>query len=282
MQVTPRRAKALGHPGVWIGSRRISKKAWSSRRALELFFLLMNHPAGLTKERIVRALFPDSDEGSSDGLFHSTLYRCRRALGRDEIVWEDDIYRIHDISSWGYDVLEFESMVRRGRREELGGVGAERLYRRALQLYEGDYLEGWASEWCEPPRLRLRHLYVEAALGVARYCAGRGQPEKALEFYRLAIAKDYYSEPGHKGIADSLLAVGDRLGAVRHYLDLVERLKQDVPVEERSEIQGLVEDMLGRSLHDLLSDSKAKEAARPEAVRHARSVGDRHFMKEQL
>lgn len=274
-----RRAKALGHPRVWIEFHSISKKAWGSRRAQELFFLLMDHPAGLTKDRMVASLFPESDEGDTDGLFHSTLYRCRKALGKDAILWEDDVYHIHDIASWSYDVVQFEALVKEARG--IGDTKAEQLYRGALQLYEGDYLEGWPSEWCEPTRLRMTHLYMKAVLGVARSCEDRGWPEKALEFYRLAITKDYYSEPGHRGVADSLLALGDRLGAVRHYLELVDRLKQDVPPEERSEMPALVDDMLGRSLHDLLTGDGGAQPGLGSTMGQSRGTRTRQLVREE-
>ena len=272
MQVAPRRAEALGQPRVWIASRGISKKAWGSRRAQELFFLLMNHPAGLTKDQIAHRLFPGMNQEKSEGLFHSTLYRCRKALEVEVVVLEDDVYRVADVVEWKYDVAEFEALVKRARRLREDPREAEGLCHTALQLYEGDYLEGRDSEWCEPIRVRLKQLYLEAVLAVARLAARHGPPEDALEWFRLAIAKDYYCEAAHKGIVDCLLEVGDRLAAVRHHLDLVQRLKQDVPPEERSEIPGVVEDMLGRSLHDLLVGDKAAHLDRVGRFRHAQDA----------
>lgn len=267
MGPTSKRVEALGRPRVWIGSTRVSKKAWGSKRAQELFFLLINHPAGLSKDTIVGCLFPETDAEKSEGLFHSTLYRCRKALGRNVILWEEDLYHVKDVVGWSYDVADFEALVKRARRLRGAGAEAERVYRTALQLYEGEYLEGWVSEWCEPIRVRLRQLYVEAVLAVAGSCAGRGQREEALEFYRSAIAQDHYSEVGHKGLVDCYLAMGDRLAAMRHYLELVERLKEDVPPEARSEIPALVDDILGGSVGSFLSAVRTSQHGREAALR---------------
>lgn len=253
MGVSSKRVRALGRPEVWIGSYSVSKKTWGSRRAQELFFLLINYRAGLTKHEIADCLLPETDGDKSEGLFHSTLYRCRRALGKDVIVWEEGIYRVRDLGEWTYDVADFQGLVKRARVMKEQTVEAETIYRHALQLYEGDYLEGWSSEWCEPTREGLRQLYVEAVLALAELCSDRGLLDEALEFYKRGIAKDYYSEAGHKGVIDTLLALGDRLAAMRHYLELVERLKEDVTPEARSEIPTLVDDMLGQSLRSLLS-----------------------------
>ncbi len=248
-----RKAIALGWPQVWLGSKRISRKDWGCRRAEELFFLLMNHPAGLTKDALLEHLFPDAYGDAGDGLFHSTLYRCRKALGREVILWEDGIYSVKDRVRWSYDIVDFEALTQQGRRAAEGAAEAERVYRNAIQLYRGDYLKGWSSEWCEPTRVRLRGLYVEAAVAVGRYCAGRALLKEALDFYQLAIAKDYYSEFAHRGVMDCLLASGDRLAALRHYRELVERLQEDFPPGVGSEISALVEDMLGWSPRSLLS-----------------------------
>ena len=268
MQSATCTAKALGHPRVWIGSRRITSKEWGARRASELFFLLLNHPEGLTKDRIVGGLFPECDETSADGLFHSTLYRCRQAIGKDTILWEDEIYRIADLSSWDYDVAEFEALVKLAK-EAAKDSEAQELYERAAQLYEGDYLEGWLSEWCEGTRLRLKQLYTRSVLATAQSYAMRGLHERALELYKVAILKDYYLEAAHKGMVDSLVALGDRLAALRHYLDLVESLKRDVPPQERSAIPDLVEEILGTSLAQLISGSTV--AGRGELRSYGRS-----------
>jgi two-component SAPR family response regulator len=255
MQSTICTAKALGFPRVSVALHRISRKDWGSKRALELFFLLLSHPDGLTKECIGERLFADYDEVGRDGLFHSTLYRCRQAVGKNAVVWEDDVYRVGDASSWSYDVAEFETLVvlaGQSDRED----HAQGLYEAALDLYEGDYLEGCQSEWCEAPRERLRRLFLRAVLALAQIHAHRGTSEKALDLYRLAVAKDYYCEEGHRGIVDALLALGDRLAAMRHYLDLVERLQEDLPAEERAEIPELVEDILGVSLRDLMRERR--------------------------
>jgi two-component SAPR family response regulator len=232
----------------------------------------MNHPAGLTKDRIMESLFPEAEDAARGGLFHSTLYRSRKALEVEAVVWEDDVYRVRDIAEWEYDVADFEALLRCARRTRNDGGKAEDLYREALQLYEGDYLEGWASEWCEPTRVRLKQLHLEALLAVAGFSARHGPPEDALELYRLAIAKDYYCEAAHKGIIDSLLGLGDRLAAMRHYLELVERLKQDVPLAERAEIPAVVDDMLGASLRDLLAGGKAVEDDTPGGFDYAQDA----------
>jgi two-component SAPR family response regulator len=255
MESTIRTAKALGLPRVSVASHRITKKEWGSKRALELFFLLLSHPDGLTKECIGERLFPEDDEASRDGLFHSTLYRCRQAVGKSAIVWEDDVYHIGGVSSWSYDVAQFESLLARAGQSDLEDE-AEELYEAAMGLYEGDYLQGCLSEWCEPTRERLRRQHLRAVLALARIHARRGSSEKALDLYTLAVDNDYYCEAGHRGIVDSLLALGDRLAAIRHYLDLVERLEEDVPYEERAEIPELVEDILGVSLRDLMRERR--------------------------
>jgi len=90
--------------------------------------------------------------------------------------------------------------------------------------------------------------------------------------YRLAVAQDYYCESGHRGIMDSLLALGDRLAALGHYLELVERLQEDVPLEEKEEVPALVEDILGVSLRGLMRAGRLLQDEPGESARHSRRV----------
>jgi DNA-binding SARP family transcriptional activator len=252
MNVQFGRVKALGRPEVWVGSERVSSKAWGSRRAMEIFLLLIHYPAGLTKDQIVSRLFPEAEHDRGEGLFHTTLYRCRQALGNGVVIWQDLAYRIDDPSRWGYDVADFEALVRRARATRDRAADPDSEYRDAIQLYTGDYLAGFDSDWCEPIRVRLQRLYVEALVAVASGCASRGQVHSAVDLYRQAIEKDHYCEPAHRGLVQSLLAVGDRLAAVRHYRELVERLTDDFEDSATYSVPELAEDLLDWSPECLL------------------------------
>ena len=59
---------------------------WESSVSREMAFLLAANPRGLRRDTIIEMLWPDSEPDKGNSLFHSTLYRVRRALGQDVVV----------------------------------------------------------------------------------------------------------------------------------------------------------------------------------------------------
>jgi DNA-binding SARP family transcriptional activator len=111
----------------------------------------------LTRDRLAYLLWPDMSIDRAVNNLHATMSYARRFLGgSDTIVQHDGIYELGD--DVRIDVVEFRESVTKGDRLHNEGIyfGAAVAYQCAVDLAEGDFLEGMYADWVDNVRESLR------------------------------------------------------------------------------------------------------------------------------
>lgn len=193
---------------VWQGQA----VSWVSRKALELFFYLLEHRE-VTSWEAAEALWPEKDETRASSLFHTTLHRLRRSLSGEAVVSSNRRYALSAELRPDYDVARFELLA---AQAEQGALGLEEL-RELAGLY-GHFLPGADSPWVDDVRARLEQKQL-GVLGLAAQAAtAAGRCKDAAMFHQRALALDPLSEADWQGLARALDTIGDpraRLAAQR-------------------------------------------------------------------
>ena len=94
----------------------IGNADWVTLQARDMFFCLIAHPRGLTKEEIGLLLWPDCSTSQLKTRFKNTIHRMRNALPEETITFADDIYRFNRQSDYTYDVEEFLRRVEEAKK----------------------------------------------------------------------------------------------------------------------------------------------------------------------
>ena len=151
--------RTLGNTEVTVNNRQVKDTDWRSSRAKEIFFYLLTHPSGSTREQITAALWPDLSPAKGSSNFHINLFRARRALFPGIFSLEDGKYRISpDLRVW-FDVAEFEQLITAAGKhpqDEKENAALER----AVELYAGPFLTEFYTEWVEDRRRELENTYL--------------------------------------------------------------------------------------------------------------------------
>ncbi len=208
-------ARSLGTVEVVVGDCPLPGEAWSSQRALELFFLFLSRRQGVRKEEAVELLYPGIPAEKCNSAFHSNLYRVRRALYPESIVRHAGAYLLNPNAEFSWDVDEFEAGI--GRATNLVGGSPERAdaYRKALELYRGPFAEGFFSEWADAVRNRVDRKAIEALSTLAGYYAGRNEFEKAADCLGQVLERDRYNEAAAYALARLHVDGGQPLVALK-------------------------------------------------------------------
>ena len=210
---------------------------WPTVQSRDLFFCLLQHQ-NLRKEEIGNLFWPDHPPRRLDGIFRSTLYRLRRAAGRNTVLYEDGVYRFNrDIDYW-YDVEAFETRLHRAERSVDGDQQAA-LLESALELCKEDYLEGVYADWCAMERERLREHRMAALELLAGLHASRGHLRRAIEAYQSLVHLDPYRELAHRELMRCYFRLGDRAMAIRQYRLCADILREDLGVSPMQETEDL-------------------------------------------
>ena len=188
----------------------IAGAAAQPRRLAILALLARAGERGITREKVIAYLWPDSDEERARRLLSQAVYMLRRDLGS-----EDAIIGVRDLRLGGEvitsDIGEFQSAL------------DARAYEAAAGLYAGPFLDGFHlpgtgefDRWVEEERRALDHDADVAFEKCAAAAEGRGDHATAVTWWRRMAGKDPINARVAIRLMRALEAAGDRNGAIRH------------------------------------------------------------------
>jgi LuxR family maltose regulon positive regulatory protein len=237
-------AQAFGPPEVVKGGILITSSEWETSRAKELFFLLLTHPGGLRKEQIITELWPETSDARGNSLFHSTLYRVRRAVSSDCVVFSSGRYRMNPSLSLWSDVGEFQRLLNGAFRLPQDSPEMAEQCRQAVGLYRGPYMEGFYSEWSQNLQEKLQGRYLQALARLARFHDARAEFRESLDYGEMALAVDNTLEAVHLQVMQLHARRGDPALAVQHYVTYTQWLRRELDEEPSGQLRRAYEALL--------------------------------------
>jgi LuxR family maltose regulon positive regulatory protein len=213
---------AFGASQVELDGKPVTIPEWiSQKRVRELFFYILAHPEGLTKESIGIVFWPESTSAQLKLQFKNAIYRMRYALGQDVIEFENDRYRFNHNLDYEYDVETFASYLNKAQNSP-DKKEKRKLLEQAASVYQHPYLVDIEGSWVIPIRESLWQEYTTCVSSLARLCLESDCYDQVLEYSQKLLAIDSCLEEAHRLAMRAYAAKGDRAGLVRQY----ERCKQ--------------------------------------------------------
>jgi len=219
--ITPPRLRiqAFGQIQVTLDDKPLTGSDWQTLVTRDLLYLVLSNQRGWSKEGIGEILWPESSHAKLNQRFKNTIYRLRRALNQDVIIYSDGIYTFNREIDYEYDVERFEDFLAKARIA-IGGEAQIEAYRAALQIYAGDYLPGMDGKWVLTERERLQRSYLVSGLRLAELYMKTMQHAKALEVCHRLICVDPCLEEAYRTAMNLYAYKGDRAAITKLYVDL--------------------------------------------------------------
>jgi ATP/maltotriose-dependent transcriptional regulator MalT/DNA-binding SARP family transcriptional activator len=213
------RVWVLGQETIERDGKTVPLSNWQAASARELFFYLLFKGAA-AREQIGLAFWPDSSIQQVRQKFHTTLHRVREAIGTNAIVYENDLYRINpDMDLWS-DVFEYEAVIQQARLSSPLLAHTETLWRRAVELYRGDFLAAFDTDWVVGYREYLAQMYLDALLALGDCVHIRGDTREAITLLKRALEVDLFREDIHRSLLNCYGTLGERSLIIRHVAEL--------------------------------------------------------------
>ena len=244
------KAHALGETRVLVNGHSTGEAEWRSSKAKELFFYLLCHDTGQTKEKVAAALWPDLPRAKANSNFHVNLYRARRAIFPGVFILEYGRYKFNPDLTLSFDVSEFE-----GHLSEATSLPDTRINAKvtslesAIGLYNGPFMDEFYSEWVEIPRRQYEDRYMKTLSSLARINSRLGKYDAAIILLEKFMAIDPYDDDAYCQVMEYHLAAGDSACALRmyrRYLDTVANEAEVVPSERVQDLYRRA--MVGRKM----------------------------------
>lgn len=233
--------QAFGEPSIFLNERPITR--WRMARSMELFFFLLECARPMRKEQIITALWPEIDEHINQ-TFHSTVHYLRKALVDSAIVSRAGTYSL-DLSALSdtvqYDVALFKEQYTQAKQCLVSedDAAAKDLLLSIVQLYQGDYVQPFYSDWCNFQRDTLRSTYLEARGHLAQIAWRQEVFDESAVHWQHMLAIDNCLEEAHYGLMRYYMRTGKRGSALRQYQRCVETLQRELSAFPGQTIQSL-------------------------------------------
>lgn len=204
----------------------------SSSKAKEvLCHLAANRRGPVRRESLACLLSHGASTERSRKAMRQALWQLRANLaehpGADRIlrVEADWVQLVLDDRVW-LDIAELER-VAAARPSEV------------VEIYRGEFLEGWFQPWCLEERERLRQIYLESLDALLAQCESDRDVKAGVAYAALALHTDSARECTHRSLMRLYCLAGDRASALRQYERCCSALRQELGIGPDDETKGL-------------------------------------------
>lgn len=237
-----------------FGPVRISHDQWqtkiSTTRAIQglLAYLLLQRHRTHPREGLASLFWGDQNEDKARGCLNTTLWRLRTILEPSGVAQGTYLIRDHSgnigfnrESRYWLDIANFEEEIHRILKIPYESIEPEQVKKleNALQLYDGDLLEGFYDDWILREREKFRALYLNSLAYLMNYEKFHGGYEKALVYGHQILQTDPLREEIHRAIMHLHLEKGERARAVQQYKACCDVLQMELDIPPMEETRAL-------------------------------------------
>lgn len=235
--------RSMGKMQVRIRNHIITNSEWQTKAAKDLFFMLLAHPEGMNKDEISVIFWPDASPEEAKFRFKNTVYRLRRAVGKDCILLEQDFYRFNNKMDYEYDVELFLKENAAAAREHAFDSRISHLVE-AVKHYGGRYLPEIEEDWAHTLREVLHQNYISTLLQLSESYLELTDYSHALEYCQMAINEDNLLEDSYRLAFRIYSAMGNRAALVRQYQTCVDILEREINAAPSPQTQDLFQNLI--------------------------------------
>lgn len=235
--------RSLGRMQVVVNNHIVTSSKWQTQAARDLLFMLMAHPEGMTREEITLIFWPDATIREAKFRFKNTIYRLRRALGKESVILDQNVYRFNNKLDYEYDV---EIFLRENAQANQVQDPIDKLshLREAIKFYKGNFLSEIDYNWVLSPREYLRQIYLNILLQVSMIYFDQSNYDLSLDYCQRAINEDNLFEDAYRQAMRNYSAMGNRPAVIHQYQRCVEVLEREINASPSKQTNELYESLL--------------------------------------
>jgi DNA-binding SARP family transcriptional activator len=203
------RLQTFGGLSLSRGEENLTGAASQRRRLAILVLLAATRAAGMSRDKLVGYLWPESDAERARHVLNQLLYSQRREVDDEALFIGRKTLRLNP-AVIGTDVGDFEEALERGALED------------AVAIYTGPFLDGFFlkdapefEQWVDSRRDHYLRRCLHALSTLAESATGSGDSRQAITWWRRAAELDPLDSTIALALVLALAEAGDRPGALR-------------------------------------------------------------------
>ena len=235
--------RAFGKMLIKVGDHLVNSSDWQSQTSRDLFFYILAHPGGVTKEEVGEVFWPDSSPDELRIRFKNAIYRLRRAIGNDSVTYTNEIYEFNRTIDFDYDADRFtrELAMAQASNDPDGKI---KHLKAAMVAYQGSFLSKIEQTWVFSQRQTYEQQFIDAGLQLANLLLQQGYPGIAVQYTKRVIEQDSCNEAAYRINMQAFAAQGDRSSVKRAYEFCRRTLMNELGVEPGDITRDLFESLM--------------------------------------
>ncbi len=266
--MTPLRVYVLGGFRAYYGDELIDD--FPTRKAESLLcYLILNRQRSHRREVLAEVLWGRSEPRSARRCLNTALWRLRRVLESHDV--EPDVYLMAERewisfnteSNYWLDMEEFEALCAAfgsQQRDATPEVWDVDPLRRAVELYQGDLMEGCYEDWCLYERERLHQSFLRIMGRLMVYHGAKAQYDEGIAYGRRILSLDPLREEVHREVMRYCQLAGRRACALRQFEACQRALREELGTDPMPETMALHRRILERRWEEEESLTKHEDA----------------------
>ncbi len=235
----PIRIRVLGAFELERGGERVAMTGKTQKKPMELLKALCAQGeagfSGVSVEKVIDDLWPDTEIENPKANFDITLHRLRKLLGIDNaLLFNDGRLAFNRELIW-CDAAAFEALTTSTESGSTLGLEHE-----IAKLYRGSLLAGETEfTWLTSPRERYAARFVGAITRIASQLRQHGQRQNALELYEQGLLQDGLVENFYLGAMEICIELGQMGEALRIHRRCEQLFSLVLGIKPSSKMQAL-------------------------------------------
>jgi DNA-binding SARP family transcriptional activator len=209
-----------------------------------LAYLAIKPAQHVSREKLAALLWSSTGPDQARQSLRQTLSSVRKDLShiapnQKLLIEENDLLSLDRAVTC--DVAEMESLV---------AAGTEEALKNAIDLYRGDFLDGFSineerfDQFVTGERDRLHRVALRAHAQLVELQSKRGALDEAIGTAQRSLRLDVLQEPMHRTLMRLYLQSGDVVEALQQYESCAKVLKRELRIEPDADTKALQREIL--------------------------------------
>jgi ATP/maltotriose-dependent transcriptional regulator MalT/DNA-binding SARP family transcriptional activator len=222
----------------------ITEDAWTTKRARAIFcFIASRRYCCASKEAIFETFWNEEESEAITRNFHPTVARIRRALNINHplrhnfLLYREGDYLLNPDFAYQIDLQDFDRLLAESEEARRAGQLDRCIScsEAAIQLYRGEFMQGYADQWVQEQRRYYRDRYLCLLDRLVQAAQKAEEWPRSLRFALLLLRDDPFREDIHCCIMRAYAEQGNRVAINEQYETLCSLLRTALDVEPSAE-----------------------------------------------
>ena len=232
----------FGSPHILYGDEPVNTFPTEKVKLL-FYYLILFRQTAHARSMLWGLFWGESSEAQARRSFSTALWRLQRWLQPFQtgdtpfLLVDDRQVAFNRASAFWLDTAEFEQRSERRRMNAVNPALTAAVLNHALELYQGELLEGYYADWCLAERDRLHKLYLQSLVHLMIYHGGRGNYTEAIDFAQHILQDDPLREDVQRELMKLFTLNQQPAEALQQYRRCEAVLHEELGIEPMPETQ---------------------------------------------